>query len=726
MECWNGQTYTNIQDAIDNANTADGDVINVFNGTYEEDVVVNKNLNIKVNNEDIVELKPVATGFNIVNDVSGSGGGTSIIGFIINLLPNGLGINISAENCIILNNTINGGNNGMITLANNTTIKNNKINGTTNISIQVGNSKLINESDTLKSEGTTVNNTLVDNNRINGEIVGIAVLGDKNIITNNEISNISNMGIAFVGSYPIISGNKVTDILGSESKIGITVASLNLTGITGLIMTGNTIANIRSNDNKTTGIDVFAMSMDSPLDDILVQGNIIADIYGIGESTALSVVTLAFKGTMQSFKVIDNTITNVISKGLNSTSKGIYCLPMGFDGNNTTESEEIILSKNKITGIKSEEDGGLSEAISYLQLIQGNTTIEDNLIDEIEGNTMSAGIFALGIDYTTFQSNMTIIKNNITNIRANNVTSGILAGNMGNIFILNNNIFSLDSDLSRFITAQPIMSNLTIMGNNLEGTGKEIGIAVNGNNSTISYNRIVNFQYYIKNMAFLELIMEMYPITDEQLRDYIKSQYPDITDEQLDELVDAFHKLKDYINSIPSHTSASYNWYGTNSDPGSDKFLPGNGTINYNPWLILNIKANPSTIYVGETSFITADVYQDSSGGDHVYDAALFFSGPRVTFTTNLGNVGSKYITVNWVNGLATAVLRGDEGSGIARVTVTDYHTIQTFVTILGAHEPPEPVNHHLIGMQDTGTPLGYLLMALILFIGGLGLTYKK
>jgi hypothetical protein len=85
----------------------------------------------------------------------------------------------------------------------------------------------------------------------------------------------------------------------------------------------------------------------------------------------------------------------------------------------------------------------------------------------------------------------------------------------------------------------------------------------------------------------------------------------------------------------------------------------------------------------------------------------------------NLGNIGSKIITVDWVNGLATAILRGDEGPGIATVTASDYQTVQTFVTIL---EAPTDV----IGMKNTGTPVTYLLTALILLIGGLGLARRK
>ncbi len=146
---WNvgpGQNYTNIHDAIDNANTADGDVINVFNGIYEEDVVVNKNLTIKVNNNDTVTLKPVDVGFNVVNDITGNGGGTTITGFLINLLSGGLGMNISANDVTIDNNIITSGEDGILTFGNHTLIINNQISGVSNTSIRGGDFIIKNES----------------------------------------------------------------------------------------------------------------------------------------------------------------------------------------------------------------------------------------------------------------------------------------------------------------------------------------------------------------------------------------------------------------------------------------------------------------------------------------------------------------------------------------------------------------------------------------------------
>ena len=151
--------------------------------------MVNKNLTIKVNNNDTVTLKPVDVGFNVVNDVTGNGGGTNIIGFIINLLSGGTGMNISANDVTIDNNIIKGGANGIITFGNHTVIINNQISGVSNTSIRGGDCIIKNESDNVTIESQTVNNTLVKNNQITGGLVGIVIYGDYSTITNNAISD---------------------------------------------------------------------------------------------------------------------------------------------------------------------------------------------------------------------------------------------------------------------------------------------------------------------------------------------------------------------------------------------------------------------------------------------------------------------------------------------------------------------------------------------------------
>ena len=75
-------TYQTIQNAIDNSNTLDGDVINVYpNGTgvYTENVIVNKNLTIKANSSGTV--------VNGSFTVTSAGSGSTIQGFTINKAP---------------------------------------------------------------------------------------------------------------------------------------------------------------------------------------------------------------------------------------------------------------------------------------------------------------------------------------------------------------------------------------------------------------------------------------------------------------------------------------------------------------------------------------------------------------------------------------------------------------------------------------------------------------
>jgi hypothetical protein len=82
--------------------------------------------------------------------------------------------------------------------------------------------------------------------------------------------------------------------------------------------------------------------------------------------------------------------------------------------------------------------------------------------------------------------------------------------------------------------------------------------------------------------------------------------------------------------------------------------------------------------------------------------------------------VGSKSVTVQWINGLATAILRADEGFGIATVTAADYQIVKTMVTILGASETSKAaVSAQSIEMQNTGIQLLGMVLAILMVLGG-------
>jgi len=173
-------------------------------------------------------------------------------------------------------------------------------------------------------------------------------------------------------------------------------------------------------------------------------------------------------------------------------------------------------------------------------------------------------------------------------------------------------------------------------------------------------------------------------------------------------------------NTDTEALDAMYNWWGSNSNPSSK--LQGN--VLYDPWLMLNIYSDPSTIYTGQTSTITANVYKDSAGNNHSADAAQFFSGPQVTFTSTLGTIGSYTKTVDWVLGQAvrtyTGILAGKDP-----ITANDGdQTVSTTVTVLQA--PTANAASNTVGMQETGLPIAGLILAALALFGGLATSKRK
>lgn len=751
-EVGEGQTYKTIQSAVDNVNTSYGDIINVHNGTYYEDIIIYKNIKIQSNKGDTVEINPVNTGFTIKNDSIGDGSGSSIVGFkIINSLG-GTGINISANNCDIRNNQINNGSIGIFVLANNSLLKNNTICNVLEKGIQLGNFIDINESGTIKNIKLNSNNGTLEDNQIIGVSTGIDIIGDNSIVRWNKISQLNESGIKIFGSSPKILENTVKDIVGKGSKAAIQIASINLEGSTGLLMSGNIISNIKSTNDTVAGIDSFIMSMNSTLEPVLILNNSISDISGFGKITGTSVVPLSLGGPLSVIDVSNNKITNFIGKGENNTITAISLIPMGFEnknGNNTTTSaDKLSVSKNNIAELTSDDLNSAVKGISLVQLFSGNSSISENTIKNLKTNAGSIGISVTGVDYTKFNSNITINKNNINNLSSEKLSSGIESINIGNTNIFYNIIFNLKSPKTKYLAAVTVLNSTnTIIGNNLEGNGVGEGISVMGNNNIINYNRIVNFTHNIENINFSELFEFSQGRTlpsDKEIREYLLSKNGtyvngtliNITEEDVINVINAYHKLIDNLNNLTkSKTDAKYNWHGTNK-ANENKFINGNGTLIYSPWLILKINADPSEIKLNQKSNITANVFTDSNGNYHGEKSAMFFTGPKITFRTNLGNIGSKFITADWINGFASAILRGDEGYGIATVSATDYETVKTNVNILKeSNNNTTPSNNtandvtknntaHVVPMENTGIPL-FAILLLVVAVALLGIRRK-
>lgn len=91
------------------------------------------------------------------------------------------------------------------------------------------------------------------------------------------------------------------------------------------------------------------------------------------------------------------------------------------------------------------------------------------------------------------------------------------------------------------------------------------------------------------------------------------------------------------------------NWWGSNTDPSVAGLFGGSG-INYEPWIIMAIQANPASPWLGGTSTITTDFTQNSSGQQI---GACFPDGTPILFTTSFGTITPTSAAT--VGGIATA-----------------------------------------------------------------------
>jgi len=183
--------------------------------------------------------------------------------------------------------------------------------------------------------------------------------------------------------------------------------------------------------------------------------------------------------------------------------------------------------------------------------------------------------------------------------------------------------------------------------------------------------------------------------------------------------------VKAFATSGTSYVvDATNNWWGSNSNPKNNpKNIGGyiDGVL-ADSWLILTVSANPGEIPYGSTATVLAKLTINSNGQDtssigHIPD------GTPITITTDIGNVGSKSVVKYTVNGIATAILRADDGIGTAHL----YAIIDGFKTPIPAQVVIQPVtaNAATVGMQETGIPLAGLAVAVLMVLGGLVGTRK-
>lgn len=711
-----------IQKAIDNASA--GSTIIVEKGTYSEDLVISKGISI-IGKDAILNSKD--TSFNILQTANK----TSISGFeIVVSNIDGTGIFINASDCTIADNRISGGNMGIFS-------EYYISNSTGGIEIKV------------------INNTS---------------------ILRNRISDVSGGGISIASFNPTVSGNNVTNVVNRRvngTAIGIRANGMGIIADDlKVVVTDNRISNVRSYNESAYGLDVGGNSVFDTLVQFDVSGNSVKNVAAAVESYGANIGVFSLNTTLPTVRIHDLNIKDISSNHENSSVVGLGVSVTTIGQNETSDT---IVTDISIKNLKASGKNAKATGIDATGVGCTDIYVTGNDIDNVRASASATGISATGIEYTNFNAFISVENNNIGNFNSPTI-KGINLMSLGNGEINKNLLYNLPGRGTTFITGVTlsigsnstnisipqnatiedieefikelgdnignisieINGNLTVIGNNLEGTGAETGFAV-VRPSEIHYNRAVNLKYNVIKESTRKFILESYgydpDMSNEELA-YIllKSQemFENCTEEELRNMSVSLGKFldktfADFDKETSGDVDAKYNWWGSNSKPSRSKFKNNNGSVIYDPWLVLRVSSNPHKINKGEYSKITADVYTDSNGADHSSKAKMYFSGPKVTLTTDKGSFeGKKSVTLNWTNGKAVSYLKGDE-TGLANVTAYDYDIASTTV-LIGGKGHDDKIVHAKSGaetMHPTGNPL-VLLLAAVIILSSLGMYPKR
>ena len=286
--------FSSIQEAINSANK--GDIIFVHNGTYYENVIVNKAVSLIGENKD----NTLVDGNSIGNVIEVVANNVKITAFTVqNSGPephhSGIWLNYSSFNNISYNIIKN--NNDGVQLFN------------SNNNVFAGNNITNNDDDGIRFGGSSNNNVLTHNNITNNHD-GISFLGSRNnnnVLTNNYVAHNNNEGLSLsASSNSTITGNFVADnrrgiwfggssnhlLTGNEvsdNRIGIDIGASNNNVLTGNNVSSNVevgIAIAHSGNNVLTGNNVMNNGHRPPIDNITMpQG--IGIILGVCENITI-------------------------------------------------------------------------------------------------------------------------------------------------------------------------------------------------------------------------------------------------------------------------------------------------------------------------------------------------------------------------------------------------------------------------------------------------------
>jgi parallel beta-helix repeat protein len=374
-----------------------------------------------------------------------------------------------------------------------------------------------------------------------------------------------------------------------------------------------------------------------------------------------------------------NTINNNTTK--NNTYSGIYLYNAdnntvsGNDtGNTLTNNQEIgIFVANGSTGNSISGNTATYNTVNGMYIIESshNNTVSNNQIH----NNGNGGIALSASENCVLDGNT---------IRDNQIYYGILLHYSHNSQVKNNEVYNEDTGI-----ALDRSDDCTILNNYIHDNG--IGILIGDSPFDIYNNKIIG-NSIVHNRPGSPGISGGIVLADNAQGTIVNFNIiiDNCSDPEL-------YGLYNYNST--EMVNAENNWWGANNGPEPT----GNGDkvsdyIDFNPWLVLDIEANPTSVQTfGNISAITGKLTMNSAG-QNTSAQGYILDGTEIIFTTDKGSIGSVLVTKTTKNGQATATLTSGSRVETATICASAPHghevpTAQYRVcTNVDFHRPPKPI----------------------------------
>lgn len=313
-----------------------------------------------------------------------------------------------------------------------------------------------------------------------------------------------------------------------------------------------------------------------------------------------------------------------------------------------------------------------------LERATGASTIRDNFVSQ-DGTTSTSAIFVFTYQAAAVTQPQRILRNTIdANGRSGIAFSGgfqsLAANGFDSVEIRDNTILDVTTNAISISNVDPVaggqageIANVSIEGNTLsdrEDPATSRGIRILG--------RVRNVDVRSNTITGLDEGVTVVPMSGAGATG----------------LAMRFNRIAGngtgLTSTVTEPVDAERNWWGCNEGPNQPGCDTVTGAVDFDPWLVLGLTANPTTISTdGDTSELTADLTQDSDGAGA---GPGFPEGTPIAFATDLGTVASPRSTAD---GVAMSTLTSGDTEGVASTTATlDSETANAPVTIVA---PPEP-----------------------------------